>query len=128
MGMAAALLNRKKNDGDKESEETRYRSVRNLADAVVTYESQYKLRYGVPAHALQLLIDARHVLDLLKTKVKFSASRCLRRHPQLLSSSQFKARHAVKFLQPYSSQASLTTQFSPDLTPHPNETPHLALL
>ena len=33
--------------------------------------------------------------------------RCLRKHPALLSSSQFKGRHASKFLQPYPSQVQL---------------------
>ena len=34
-------------------------------------------------------------------------TRCLRKHPALLSSSQFKGRHASKFLQPYPSQVQL---------------------
>ena len=45
MGTAAAILNKKKGD-ERESEEDRYRSVRNLADAIVTFEGQWKLRHG----------------------------------------------------------------------------------
>ena len=140
MGTAAAILNKKKGD-ERESEEDRYRSVRNLADAIVTFEGQWKLRHGSEPPHMQMLVDARATLDLLKRKarklspttaqprpqqhgptldlperaarrharrgaqVKFTVNKCLRKHPQLLSSSQFKARHAAKFLQPYPSQA-----------------------
>ena len=40
MGSAAAILTRKKGDGEKESEESKYRNVRNLADALVIFETQ----------------------------------------------------------------------------------------
>jgi hypothetical protein len=62
--------------------------VRNLADAIVVFETQWKLRYAGDAPALQLLIDARATLGLLKAKVRFTVNKCLRKHPQLLSSSQ----------------------------------------
>ena len=67
-----------------------------------------QVRFGaeVPA-GLQLLADARMVLSKLKTKTKFTVSKCLRKHPHLLSSSQFKSRHAMKFLQPYGTQTDL---------------------
>jgi len=108
IGNAAPTLTKKKGEGEKESEESRYRSVRNLADAIVVYEQQYRIRYGVEdVPATLLLTDARAVLGQLKTKTKFTVHKCLRKHPQLLSSSQFKARHANKFLQPYPSQVSL---------------------
>mmetsp|Transcript_21750 Transcript_21750/g.64472 ORF Transcript_21750/g.64472 Transcript_21750/m.64472 type:complete len:797 (+) Transcript_21750:79-2469(+) len=108
MGTAAGQLAKKKSDGDKDSEEARYKTVRNLADAVVIFETQYKMRYGVEElPPLQILADARHVLASLKVKVKFTVHKCLRKHPALLSSSQFKARHASKFLQPYPSQVQL---------------------
>ena len=94
MGNAAPTLAKKKGEGEKESEESRYRSVRNLADAIVVYEQQYRIRYGVEeVPASLLLTDARAVLGQLKTKTKFTVHKCLRKHPQLLSSSQFKARH-----------------------------------
>ena len=110
MGNAAALLNKKKTvEGEKDTEESRFRSVRNLADAVVVYETQYKLRFfgkddskDVPP--MQILDDARHTLTELKKKVKFTVDKCMRKHPALLSSSEFKKRHASKFLQPYNSQ------------------------
>ena len=105
MGSASALLMKKKGDSEKDSEEARYRSVRNLADGIVIYEAQYRLHFGVEElPPMQILVDARHVLDQLKVKVKFTVHKCLRKHPQLLSSSQFKTRHASKFLQPYPSQ------------------------
>jgi len=108
MANAAALLNRKRGEGDKDTEETRYRSVRNLADAVVVYEQQYKLRYDKKElPVLQILADARYVLSVVKDKVKFTVGKCLRKHPALLSSSEFKKRHAAKFLQPYGSQTML---------------------
>jgi len=110
LGNASALI---KKDKDKESEETRYRSVRNLADAIVTYESQYKVRYGEECPAShQMLVDARFVLSTLKTKVRFTVAKCLRKQPALLSSSNFKARHANKFLQPYSTQLELFKSIS----------------
>ena len=56
---------------------------------------------------MQLLADARFVLSKLKAKTKFTVSKCLRKHPHLLSTSQFKSRHAAKFLQPYGTQLSL---------------------
>ena len=56
---------------------------------------------------LQALNDARYTLTKLKAKVKFTVEKCLRKHPHLLSSSQFKSRHAAKFLQPYSTQTDL---------------------
>jgi len=40
-------------------------------------------------------------------QVKFTVGKCLRKHPALLSSSEFKKRHAAKFLQPYGSQTML---------------------
>ena len=44
--------------------------VRNLADAIVVYEQQYKLRYDKKQlPALQILADARHVLSVVKDKV-----------------------------------------------------------
>ena len=109
MGTAAGLLGKKEKGVSKEeSEEARYRNVRNLADAIVIFETQYRVRYGaeVPA-GLQLLADARMVLSKLKAKTKFTVSKCLRKHPHLLSSSQFKTRHAAKFLQPYGTQVDL---------------------
>ena len=82
--------------------------MRNLADAIVVYEQQYKLRYEAKEMPpLQILADARHVLSVLKDKVKFTVGKCLRKHPALLSSSEFKKRHAAKFLQPYGSQTML---------------------
>ena len=109
MGTAAGLLGKKEKGVSKEeSEEARYRNVRNLADAIVIFETQYKIRYQVEeVPALQLLADARFVLSKLKTKVKFTVSKCLRKHPHLLSTSQFKSRHAAKFLQPYGTQLNL---------------------
>ena len=44
---------------------------------------------------------------LLQLQVKFTVGKCLRKHPALLSSSEFKKRHAAKFLQPYGSQTML---------------------
>ena len=118
MGTAAGLLGKKESGvSKKESEEARYRNVRNLADAIVIFETQYKVRYQTSAPAdLQLLADARIVLDKLKAKTKFTVSKCLRKHPHLLSSSQFKARHAAKFLQPYGTQLEL---FKSIATPGP---------
>ena len=109
MGTAAGLLGKKEKGVTKEeSEEARYRNVRNLADAIVIYETQYKIRYQVEeVPAMQLLADARFVLSKLKAKTKFTVSKCLRKHPHLLSTSQFKSRHAAKFLQPYGTQLSL---------------------
>ena len=109
MGTAAGLLGKKEKGVSKEeSEEARYRNVRNLADAIVIFETQYKIRYDVKeVPPLQLLADARFVLTKLKTKTKFTVSKCLRKHPQLLSTSQFKSRHASKFLQPYGTQLDL---------------------
>tara|TARA_B100000768_G_C11051310_1_gene278497 strand:+ start:196 stop:342 length:147 start_codon:yes stop_codon:yes gene_type:complete len=44
--------------------------VRNLADAIVVYEQQYKLRYDKKLlPALQILADARYVLSVVKDKV-----------------------------------------------------------
>ena len=95
------MLSKKKNESEKESEEVKYRNVRNLADAVVVYEKQFKIRFHrEPDQTLQILTDARFVLGVVKTKVKFTVHKCLRKHPQLLSSSQFKSRHQAKFLQP----------------------------
>ena len=110
MGTAAGLLGKRKEGvGKEESEEARYRNVRNLADAIVIFENQWKIRYPeckeVPE--MQLLSDARFVLHKLKTKTKFTVAKCLRKHPHLLSTSQFKSRHAAKFLQPYGTQLSL---------------------
>jgi len=109
MGTAAGLLGKKEKGVTKEeSEEARYRNVRNLADAIVIFETQYKIRFGVEElPPMQLLADARFVLSKLKTKTKFTVSKCLRKHPHLLSTSQFKARHASKFLQPYGTQLDL---------------------
>ena len=51
-----------------------------VADAVVTYETQYKVRYGVEIpESNQMLQDARFTLNLLKTKVKFTVGKCLRK-------------------------------------------------
>ena len=48
MGTAAGLLGKRKEGvGKEESEEARYRNVRNLADAIVIFESQWKIRYQV---------------------------------------------------------------------------------
>ena len=69
MGTAAAILNKKKGD-ERESEEDRYRSVRNLADAIVTFEGQWKLRHGSEPPHMQMLVDARATLDLLKRKAR----------------------------------------------------------
>ena len=81
MGTAAGQLAKKKSDGDKDSEEARYKTVRNLADAVVIFETQYKMRYGVEElPPLQILADARHVLASLKVKVKFTVHKCLPHH------------------------------------------------
>ena len=45
--------------------------VRNLADAVVVYEQQYKLRYDKKElPVLQILADARYVLSVVKDKVR----------------------------------------------------------
>jgi len=113
MGVAAGVLSKKKGEGEKDSEEARYRSVRNLADAIVVFETQYKLRYGTEVTpSNQLVVDARAALGMLKVKVKFTVHKCLRKHPALLSSSQFKARHAAKFLQPYPSQLQLFKSIS----------------
>ena len=44
--------------------------MRNLADAIVVYEQQYKLRYDKKQlPALQILADARYVLSVVKDKV-----------------------------------------------------------
>ena len=44
--------------------------MRNLADAVVVYEQQYKLRYDKKElPVLQILADARYVLSVVKDKV-----------------------------------------------------------
>ena len=51
------------------------------ADAVVIFETQYKMRYGVEElPPLQILADARHVLASLKVKVKFTVHKCLPHH------------------------------------------------
>lgn len=110
MGTAAGVLGKKeKGQSKEESEEARYRNVRNLADAIVIFETQFKVRYGADKELppLQILADARFVLGKLKAKTKFTVSKCLRKHPHLLSSSQFKSRHAAKFLQPYGTQTDL---------------------
>ena len=114
MGTAAGLLSKREKGvvTKEESEEARYRNVRNLADAIVIFESQYKIRFGKEPPPLQLLADARFVLDKLKTKTKFTVSKCLRKHSHLLSSSQFKSRHAMKFLQPYGTQTDLFKSIS----------------
>ena len=39
---------------------------------------------------MQILDDARHTLTELKKKVKFTVDKCMRKHPALLSSSEFK--------------------------------------
>ena len=77
MGTAAGLLGKKaKGVTKEESEEARYRNVRNLADAIVIFETQYKIRYQVEKlPELQLLNDARFVLSKLKTKTKFTVSK-----------------------------------------------------
>ena len=114
VGTAAAYLAPKKVKGeDKESTENKYKAVRNVADAIVVYENQYKIRYQVDdVPSLLMLADARHVLNLLKAKVKFTVHKCLRKYPALLSSSAFKSKHAAKFLQPYSSQLQLFKEVS----------------
>ena len=114
MGTAAGLLSKREKGvvSKEESEEARYRNVRNLADAIVIFETQYKIRFGKEPPALQILADSRFVLDKLKAKTKFTVSKCLRKHPHLLSSSQFKSRHAMKFLQPYSTQTDLFKSIS----------------
>ena len=113
MGTAAGLLGKKEKGVSKdESEEARYRNVRNLADAIVIFETQYKIRFQKECGPMQVLSDARFVLDKLKAKTKFTVSKCLRKHPHLLSSSQFKSRHAMKFLQPYSTQTDLFKSIS----------------
>ena len=44
--------------------------VRNLADAIVVYEQQFKLRYDKKElPVLQILADARYVLSVVKDKV-----------------------------------------------------------
>ena len=87
--------------------------MRNVADAIVVYENQYKIRYQVDdVPSLLMLADARHVLNQLKAKVKFTVHKCLRKYPALLSSSAFKSKHAAKFLQPYSSQLQLFKEVS----------------
>jgi hypothetical protein len=122
MGTAAGLLGKKEKGVSKEeSEEARYRNVRNLADAIVIFEQQYAIRFGKPPPTMQVLADARHVLEKLKAKTKFTVSKCLRKHPHLLSSSQFKSRHAAKFLQPYGTQLDLFKSIS-------KEGPRLVLL
>ncbi|KAL3916802.1 MAG: hypothetical protein SGPRY_006664 [Prymnesium sp.] len=79
-----------------------------------------------------MLVDARHVLSTLKTKVRFTVAKCLRKQcaklfrplnllPALLSSSNFKSRHASKFLQPYATQLDLFKSIS-------KEGPRLVLL
>ena len=75
MGTAAGLLGKKEKGVSKEeSEEARYRNVRNLADAIVIFETQYKVRYAVTeVPSLQLLSDARLVLGKLKAKTKLKA-------------------------------------------------------
>ena len=51
----------------QDTEEVRYRSVRNLADAIVVFEQQFRIRYGADeVPPLQILADARYVLGLLK--------------------------------------------------------------
>jgi len=114
VGTAAAYLAPKKVKGeDKESTENKYKAVRNVADAIVVYENQYKIRYQVDdVPSLLMLADARHVLNQLKAKVKFTVHKCLRKYPALLSSSAFKSKHAAKFLQPYSSQLQLFKEVS----------------
>jgi len=109
MGTAAGLLGKRKEGvGKEESEEARYRNVRNLADAIVIFENQWKIRYQVAeVPDMQLLADSRFVLAKLKAKTKFTVAKCLRKHPHLLSTSAFKSRHAAKFLQPYGTQLSL---------------------
>ena len=88
VGTAAAYLAPKKVKGeDKESTENKYKAVRNVADAIVVYENQYKIRYQVDdVPSLLMLADARHVLNQLKAKVKFTVHKCLRKYPALLSS------------------------------------------
>ena len=72
--------------------------MRNLADAIVVYEQQYKLRYEVKEMPpLQILADARHVLSVLKDKVKFTVGKCLRKHPALLSSSESSSSVSCSF-------------------------------
>ena len=114
VGTAAAYLAPKKVKGeDKESTENKYKAVRNVADAIVVYENQFKIRYQVDdVPSLLMLADARHVLNQLKAKVKFTVHKCLRKYPALLSSSAFKSKHAAKFLQPYSSQLQLFKEVS----------------
>lgn len=80
----------------------------------MTYEAQFRLRFDERALSramgTRLLTDARHVLTKLKGAVAFEADECLRSHAHLLSSSDFRRRHAAKFLQPYPTQLCLFRQ------------------
>lgn len=111
MACAGALLRQKET-----SKSTGFAAIRNLSDAIMTYESQAKLRFDPEAFAKltgsgsRMLSDARHVLSKVKDAVAFEADECLRSHAHLLSSSDFRRRHASKFLQPYPTQVSLFRQ------------------
>jgi hypothetical protein len=89
-------------------------AIRNLSDAIMTYEAQYRLRFDEDALKKvsqgRMLADARHVLAKVKDAVAFEADECLRSHAHLLSSSDFRRKHASKFLQPYPTQLSLFKQ------------------
>lgn len=100
MGACSDLLN-------SSSKSEGFAGMRNLADAITVFERQYMLRFGKVDSDLQLLIDAREVLKLLKTTVKFTVESCLKKQPHLLTSSQFRTKHAAKFLQPYPTQVDL---------------------
>ncbi|KAJ1619761.1 hypothetical protein T492DRAFT_1083289 [Pavlovales sp. CCMP2436] len=110
-----ALKKSKSGDDAKElSKATGFATIRNLSDAIMTYEAQFKLRFDEAAlkrsSGSLLLTDARYVLDKLKSCVKFEADECLRNFAHLLSSSEFRKRHQAKFLQPYPTQLSLFRQ------------------
>ena len=51
------------------SPRSRYRNVRNLADAIVIFETQWRTRYGVDCPMQSILEDARFILNELKAKV-----------------------------------------------------------
>ncbi|KAG8470195.1 hypothetical protein KFE25_008616 [Diacronema lutheri] len=108
MAAAGALLHR------EASKAVGFAAIRNLSDAIMTYEAQFRIRFDEAAlrKALgsRLLTDARHVLGKVKDAVSFEADECLRSYAHLLSSSEFRKRHAAKFLQPYPTQLELFRQ------------------
>lgn len=115
MANAGLLLRASKDGKEKEvSKSVGFAAIRNLSDAIMTYEAQFKIRFDEGAlkkvMGSRLLTDARHVLAKLKDAVAFEADECLRSHAHLLSSSDFRKRHAAKFLQPYPTQLQLFRQ------------------